>query len=157
MEPRIRSLVEGFLRGRYGLAGVFRVKYAAPVLIGATLVVVGWLLTSASFALLTIPRFSTDGPVVRNGVAVVVVCGKKRASGRLDAAHFKRLDAATSYAPEPRTGTWGHEERGTCTVFYHHPPGFEQRMNRQLRAEQSSIQSQFQRLPVVEKLPKGER
>jgi hypothetical protein len=144
---RWRSLVEGFLRGRYSLAGLVRVL-ALPVLIGATLVVVGWLLVPW----LTIPRISSDGPVVRNGVAAVMVCGEKRLSGGLDAAHFERLEKATRYAPEPRTGTWGHEERGTCTIFYHHPPGFEQRFNRQERASQQSP-SQFERLPVVEKLP----
>lgn len=48
---------------------------AAPVLIGAILVA-GWLLIGP---LLTIPRFSTaTGPVVRNGVAAIVDCGKKQ-------------------------------------------------------------------------------
>jgi hypothetical protein len=47
---------------------------AVPVLIGAILVA-GWLLIGP---LLTIPRFSTEGPVVRNGVAAIVACGKKR-------------------------------------------------------------------------------
>jgi hypothetical protein len=64
------------------------------VLIGAILVA-GWLLVGP----LTIPRFSTDGPMVRNGVAVIVACGKK--SG------FERMGAAMKYAPESRTGAWG--------------------------------------------------
>jgi hypothetical protein len=129
----IREVIEGFLRGRYGYEGprAFRVL-ALAVLVGA-IVVVGWLLIGP---LLTIPRFSTDGPVVRNGVAAVMVCGKKRPSGPMDAAFFERMDAATKYAPEPQTGTWGHEERGSCTVFYHHPPGFEQRQNRHERAQE---------------------
>ena len=74
MEP-IRRGIEHFLRGRYGYEGyrAFRVL-AVPVLIGAILVV-GWLLIGP---LLTIPRFTTEGPVVRNGVAVIVLCGKKQ-------------------------------------------------------------------------------
>jgi hypothetical protein len=71
----IRVWIEGFLRGRYGYEGyrLFRLL-AATVLIGAILLA-GWLLIGP---LLTIPRFSTEGPVVRNGVAVVVVCGDKQ-------------------------------------------------------------------------------
>jgi hypothetical protein len=136
----IRSLVEGFLRGRYGLAELvhraFRVL-AVPGLIGA-IVVAGWLLIGPSFAMLTIPRFSTDGPVVRNGVVAVMVCGEKRTSGRMDAAFLERMDAAMDYVPEPQTGTWGHSEaeRGRCTVFYHHPPDFEQRQNHHERAQE---------------------
>jgi hypothetical protein len=157
VEP-IRRGIEHFLRGRYGYEGyrAFRVL-AAPVLIGA-IVVVGWLLVGP---LLTIPRFTTEGPVVRNGVAAVVVCGKKSAqegSGRFTAREMKGLEAATEYAPEPRTGGWWPERRGSCTVWYHRPPGLEQRFNRHERAaRQGSIQSQFQRLPVVEKLPSDER
>jgi hypothetical protein len=45
---------------------------AVPVLIWAILLA-GWLLIGP---LLTIPRFSTEGPVVRNGVAAIVACGK---------------------------------------------------------------------------------
>ena len=123
----IRAWVEGFLRGRYGLPVA---TLALAALIGA-IVVVGWLLASP---LVTIPRFSPNGPVVRSGVVAVMVCGEKRLSGGMDTAFFERMDAATKYAPEPRTGTWGYEERGTCTVFYHHPPGFEQRLGRQERA-----------------------
>jgi hypothetical protein len=48
----IRALIEGFLRGRYGL----RLRpLAVPLLIGAVLVV-GWILLGP---LLTIPRFTT--------------------------------------------------------------------------------------------------
>jgi hypothetical protein len=133
VEP-IRRGIEGFLRGRYGYEWnrVFRVL-AAPVLIGA-IVVVGWLLV---VPLLTIPRFTTEGPVVRNGVAAVVVCGKKSApegSGRYTAREMKGLEAATAYAPEPRTGGWWPARRGECTVWYHRPPLPEQRFNRQERA-----------------------
>ena len=133
MEP-IRRGIEHFLRGRYGYEGnrVFRVL-AVPVLIGAILVVGVWLLPDW----LTIPRVSTEGPVVRNGVAAVVVCGKKSAregSGRFTAREMKGLEAATAYAPEPRTGGWWLERRGSCTVWYHRPPGLEQRFNRHERA-----------------------
>jgi hypothetical protein len=94
VEP-IRVWIEGFLRGRYGYEGnrVFRVL-AAPVLIGAILVV-GWLLVGP---LLTIPRISSTGPVVRNGVAAVMVCGEKR--------EFEGMYKAIKYVPEPDTGTW---------------------------------------------------
>jgi hypothetical protein len=126
VEP-IRVWIEGFLRGRYGYEGyrAFRVL-AAPVLIGA-IVVVGWLLVGP---LLTIPRISSTGPVVRNGVATVVVCGEKQRG--VD----KGLMAVGKYAPEPRTGTWANERQGNCTVWYHRPPDPTQRFNRHERAAQ---------------------
>jgi hypothetical protein len=65
--------------------------------------------------------------VVRNGVAVIVACGKKQG--------FRGIEAATDYAHEPRTGTWLPVRRGDCTVWYHRPPGAEQRENRHQRAE----------------------
>jgi len=116
--------IEGFLRGRYGYEGnrVFRVL-AVPVLIGAILVV-GWSLFGS---LLTIPRFSTEGPVVRNGVAAVMVCGEKQRG-------FEGMYKAMDYVPEPRTGTWAPVRKGDCTVWYHNPPGLEQRHNRHERA-----------------------
>ena len=93
---RIREWIEGFLRGRYGYEdpGAFQVL-AVPVLIGSVLVV-GWLLVGP---LITIPRISVGGPVVRNGVAAVVVCGKKSGTGEHGIP--KGLGAATKYAPEP--------------------------------------------------------
>lgn len=98
---------------------------AAPVLIGA-IVVVGWLLVGP---LLTIPRFTTEGPVVRNGVAAVVVCGEKR-------GFEEGLIAATKYAREPRTGGWWPARRGDCTTWYHRPPDMHQRIARHQRADQ---------------------
>jgi hypothetical protein len=98
---------------------------AVPVLIGAILAA-GWLLFGL---LLTIPRFSTEGTVVRNGVAVVVVCGEKQRG--VD----KGLIAVGKYAPEPRTGGWWPVHRGECTIWYHRPPGMEQRLARHERAE----------------------
>jgi hypothetical protein len=121
---------------------------ALPVLIGAILVA-GYLLLGP---LLTIPRFTTEGPVVRNGAAVIVACGKKQG--------MAEMGAAMKYAPEPQTGGWWPVRKGDCTVWHHRPPLPEQRYNRQLRASGASIsstQSQFQRLPVIEKLPKDER
>jgi len=94
---------------------------AVPVAIVAILVV-GWLL----FGALTIPRISSTGPVVRNGVAAVMVCGKKRG--------IVGLDAAMDYVPEPRTGTWAPMRKGECTVWYHHPPDWHQRLARHQRA-----------------------
>jgi hypothetical protein len=87
--------------------------------------------------------------VVRNGVAVIVACGKKRS-----------FMEALKNVPEPRTGTWGTEKRGRCNVYYHRPPGLEQRSNRHERAATEGVRrspSEFQRLPVVEKLPSAER
>ncbi len=130
MEP-IRVWIEGFLRGRYGYEGnrAFR-ALAVPVLFGAVLVA-GWLLLAslkASGLIPPIPRFTSEGPVVRNGVAAVVVCGEKR-------GFEEGLIAATKYAPEPRTGGWWPAREGECTIWYHRPPGFEQRIARQQRAE----------------------
>lgn len=102
---------------------VLRVRrLALPLLIGA-IVVVGWLLLGP---LLTIPRFTTGGPVVRNGTAVIVACGKKQG--------IKGMPAAMKYAHEPATGGWWPEKRGECTIWYHRPPGLEQRINRHERA-----------------------
>jgi hypothetical protein len=127
----IRAWVEGFLRGRYSLAQLWpravRVL-AAGVLIGAILVV-GWLLVGP---LLTIPRISSTGPVVRNGVAAVMVCGEKRG--------MVGMESAMNYVPEPGTGTWANERQGNCTVWYHHPPGLEQRHNRHERAQDERAQ-----------------
>jgi hypothetical protein len=120
VEP-IRVWIEGFLRGRHGLEELGRVL-AVPVLIGVILVV-GWLLLGP---LLTIPRISPTGPVVRNGVAVVVACGKK--SG------IRGMGAAMKYVPESGTGAWADVRKGNCTVWYHQPPGLEQRLARQERA-----------------------
>ena len=122
----IRVWIEGFLRGRYGWYEGYRALWvlAVPVLIGAVLLV-GWSLFSS---LLTIPRFTTEGPVVRNGVAVVVACGKKSGLGR-------GMGAAMRPVPEPGMGTWWPERRGDCTVWYHRPPGLEQRVARQQRAD----------------------
>jgi hypothetical protein len=106
VEP-IRRGIEGFLRGRYG-----------HVLIGP---------------LLTTPRFTSEGPVVRNGVAAVVVCGKKR-------GFEEGMMAAMKYVPEPRTGTWWPAREGECTTWYHRPPGWEQRHNRHERAQDERAQ-----------------
>jgi hypothetical protein len=166
----IRTLVEGFLRGRYSLAELlnelvrqaFR-GLAGPVLIGA-LLVTGYLLLGP---LLTIPRFTTEGPVVRNGVAVVVVCGKKSGgAGSTDPfmsrQNLRGMEAAMEYVPEAGTGWWWpvRSEASDCTTWYHSPPGPEQRLNRQERASFAAegVQrspSQFQRLPILEKLPQS--
>jgi hypothetical protein len=95
---------------------------ALPGLLGAILVV-GWLLVGSS---LTIPRFTTEGPVVRNGVAAVVACGEKRGLQAVDVA------------PEPRTGGWWPVHRGECTVWYHRPPDATQREARHERAAQDT-------------------
>ncbi len=105
-----------------------RVAMLASLGLAATLVaalgaiLVGWLL----FGTLTIPRFTTEGPVVRNGVAVIVACGNKRG--------VEQMGAAMDYAPEPQTGGWWPVHRGDCTVYYHRPPDATQREARQERA-----------------------
>jgi hypothetical protein len=133
----IRERIEDIVR-RYGLLRVL--VAAAAVLLAillarrvlrvvgraATVVIVvvgGWLLISWLF--LPVPMISSNGPVVRNGVAAVVACGEKRGAWGLE---------AVKVAPEPRTGTWGTQRRGECTIYYHHPPDTSQRLNRQLRA-----------------------
>jgi hypothetical protein len=63
-----------------------------------------------------------------------MVCGKKRGTSEAGPG-YKGLEAATAYAPEPRTGTWWSENQGNCTIWYHHPPDPEQRHNRHERAE----------------------
>jgi hypothetical protein len=70
---------------------------------------------------------SDEGPVVKNGVAAIVVCGNKRDEMRW---------SATDIAPEPQTGGWSVEERNGCDYYYHHPPEATQRANRHERAEQ---------------------
>jgi hypothetical protein len=94
-----------------------------PAVIGG-IVVVGWLLYKpiAPTPLLN----SHEGPVVKNGVAAIVVCGNKRDG---------MLMSATNLAPEPQTGAWSMESKGTCDIYYHHPPEPIQRENRQERAE----------------------
>jgi hypothetical protein len=110
---------------------VLRVFPKVVVGIGVTLALLGWFVLGPGLPggrwLTPMPR-TTVGPLVENGVAVVVACGKKRG--------LEGLDAAADYVPEPRTGTWRNERRGDCTVWYHHPPDAEQRENRHLRVEQ---------------------
>jgi hypothetical protein len=94
-----------------------------PAVIGG-IVVVGWFLYNpiASTPLLN----SDEGPVVKNGVAAIVVCGNKR---------DETLGSAIDLAPEPQTGTWSLESEGACDIYRHHPPDGTQRENRQVRAE----------------------
>jgi hypothetical protein len=106
---------------------VYRVL-AVPVLVGAVLVV-GWLLLRP---ILTIPRVSTEGPMVRNGVAAVVACGEKRGPQAVDVA------------PEPQTGGWWPVRKGECTIWYHRPPDPHQR---HLRHQRSSAQEERQTSP----------
>jgi hypothetical protein len=128
----IRAWLEGFLRGRYGYEGdrAYR-ALAVPVLIGAILVA-GWLLIASlktSGLIPPVPRFTSEGPVVRNGVAAVVVCGKKSGS-----MNEKGMMAVSQHAPEPRTGGWWPDRRGDCTTWYHRPPNMHQRIARHQRA-----------------------
>jgi hypothetical protein len=129
----IRMWIEGFLRGRYGYEGNQALRVlAVPALIGAILVA-GWLLIASlktSGLVPPVPRFTSEGPVVRNGVAAVVVCGKKSGS-----MNEKGMMAVSEHAPEPRTGGWWPVREGECTTWYHRPPDAIQRANRHQRAE----------------------
>ena len=98
---------------------------AVAVLIVAILVL-GRLLVGS--LILPMPRLSSEGPVVRNGVAAVVACGEKRG--------LKGMDAAMAYVDEPRTGTWSARREGECTIWEHRPPDAYQREQRHLRAQQ---------------------
>jgi ABC-type glucose/galactose transport system permease subunit len=142
VEP-IRERIEDFMR-RYGYEGnrMFRaLAVAAAILlalralrafrvlavlavIGAIVVVGGWLLISSLFP--PMPRLSSTGAVVRNGVVAIVACGKKRG--------LEGMDAAIDHVPEPRMGTWAPTRKGECTVWYHHPPDAHQRYARHQRA-----------------------
>ncbi len=94
------------------------------ILVGVAVLLLGpWWVPATSELIPPVPRLSSDGPVVRNGVVAIVACGKKRG--------FEVVSAA----PEPRTGTWSREKRGECTVWYHHPPDEIQRENRHQRAQ----------------------
>jgi hypothetical protein len=103
--------------------------FAVGVAIGAILVGVAvlflgpWWIPATRELVPPIPRLSSEGPVVRNGVAAVVACGKKRGLQAVDVA------------PEPRTGGWWPEKKGECTIWYHRPPDATQREARQERAQ----------------------
>jgi hypothetical protein len=112
-------------RRRTGLFGWLG-GLASVAVISVVALTVWWLVHANGS--LTLPRFSTTGPVVRNGVAVIVACGKKNG--------VEGNTAVTDYAPEPGTGTWAHRPRGDCTVWYHDPPRRQQREARQQRADQ---------------------
>ena len=100
-------------------------RVLVPVVIGGV-VVIGIILLFPPTPLLN----NSTGPVVKNGVAAIVVCGNKRDG---------MLMSATDLAPEPQTGSWSLESRGGCDYYYHHPPDATQRANRHERAEQTAI------------------
>jgi hypothetical protein len=97
-------------------------RVLVPAAIGG-IVAIGIILWVPPAPLLT----NSSGPVVKNGVAAIVVCGNKRDGMRW---------SATDIAPEPGTGAWSVEERNGCDYYYHHPPDATQRENRHERAEQ---------------------
>jgi hypothetical protein len=69
-------------------------------------VLVGYSLTLAASRLMVL---NPSGPLVENGVAMVMVCGKGDG-----------FSQATEAVPNPR-GTWSHEKQGDCNVWFHHP------------------------------------
>jgi hypothetical protein len=97
------------------------IRALVPVVI-IGIVVIGIILLFPPTPLLK----NSTGPVVKNGVAAIVVCGNKRDG---------MLMSATDIAPEPQTGAWSLESRGGCDYYYHHPPDATQRANRHERAE----------------------
>ncbi len=97
------------------------IRALVPVVI-IGIVVIGIILLFPPTPLLN----NSTGPVVKNGVAAIVVCGNKRDGMRW---------SATDIAPEPQTGAWSLESRGGCDYYYHHPPDATQRANRHERAE----------------------
>jgi hypothetical protein len=99
-------------------------RVLVPAAIGGIVVIVVILLSPPR------PLLNSTGPVVKNGVAAIVVCGNKRDG---------MLMSATDLAPEPQTGSWSVESRGSCEYYYHHPPDATQRANRHERAEQTAI------------------
>jgi hypothetical protein len=85
------------------------IMIAVVVSILALIAVLWWLSPASRYQMVLNPK----GPLVENGVAVIVACGEKR--------DFLFLKAAQN-VPEPPRVTWSSEERrGGCTVYYHHP------------------------------------
>jgi hypothetical protein len=82
------------------------------ILAGAAVLFLGpWWVPATRELVPPVPKLSSDGPVVRNGVAAIVACGKKRG--------FEVVSAA----PEPRTGTWGGREEGWVQRLLSPPSG----------------------------------
>lgn len=104
MENRVLRVLASLGLVVVAILVVLRALRVASILTVAGLIrailVVGWVLLGPA---LTIPRFTAEGPVVRNGTAVVVACGKKRG--------IHGMGAAMKYAHEPRTGGWWPVER----------------------------------------------
>ena len=130
-----RKRIEDFMQ-RYGLRVLAvavaillvlrarRVLRAAPRAIGAMgaigiiLLVGGGLLLASGMvperngANFPIPG-PADGPVVKNGVAVIMACGQHRRWGVVE-----RVESV----PDLDVGTWVPERRGDCNVYYHYRP-----------------------------------
>ena len=78
------------------------------VALAVALAVAGWFLLGP-WIILRPP--ASEGTLVRNGVAAVVVCG-----GDSD---FETQYEALDYVPRPKTGVWQAERKGECTVWFH--------------------------------------
>jgi hypothetical protein len=75
------------------------------------LVVLGWGFLAAAEATASPPMvLNPSVPLVKNGVAAVMACGK--GDGFLQ---------ATDNALNSQRGTWSSEKQGDCTVWHHHP------------------------------------
>ena len=87
-------------------------------IVAVVAVVVGGIVLSAWKQSDTI-SISTKN-LVPNGIAVVVICGKKMETDPSGPDGFYR---ATNIAPGGRVGVWGPEKQGDCVIWYHSPGG----------------------------------
>jgi len=72
------------------------------------LAVAVWLLLGPH---LIFSPLEAESPLVRNGVAAVMVCGGQ--------SNFETGYEAMDYVPRPKSGTWQVERKGECTVWFH--------------------------------------
>jgi hypothetical protein len=77
-------------------------------------VVVAWVLVWGYRHTIFIPD-----DLVENGIAMVMVCGKKIGTGPFNDGFMQ----ATDVAPRARVGVWGRTYKGDCNVWYHYPGG----------------------------------
>jgi hypothetical protein len=81
------------------------VELVAWVLVGMLAVGLVW-----GYLTFAIARGHSD-PLVENGVAMIIVCGKG-----------KGLMKATDIAPNSQMGAWSQERHSDCNTWYHYAP-----------------------------------
>ena len=106
------------------VAATFAVGVATgAILLGVAVLLLGpWWVPATRELVPPVPRLSSDGPVVRNGVAVVVVCGKKRVSGQMDAASSSEWTRRRNTRPSPGRARGGMR-RGARARSFSPPTG----------------------------------